>query len=210
MIALMSRNWWAFVLRGIVAVALGILAFVQPQATLIAVIAVFAAYAIVDGVLAIAAGVAVEGGPRWMFIVGGVLGITIGLLTINRPDVTAIALVFFVAIWAIATGVAEAVAAYSFRAVLENEWLLAISGIVSVVFGLVLIASPGDGIFAVLGLFGFYAILTGIIYIAAGFRLRTVYETVKPVEQAFRPSSPSGQSPSGASGGQSPTATAGS
>jgi uncharacterized membrane protein HdeD (DUF308 family) len=185
MVAQMSRNWWVFILRGVIAIALGILAFVQPQATLIALIAVFAAYALVDGVLAIAAGVAVEGGPRWMLIVGGLIGIAIGVLTINRPDVTAIAIVYLIAVWAIVTGVAEAVAAYSFRAVLENEWLLVLSGIVSVVFGFALIYNPGDGVLAVLWLIGIYAILAGIIYIATGFQLRTVYETVKPITQAF-------------------------
>jgi uncharacterized membrane protein HdeD (DUF308 family) len=196
MVAEMSRNWWVFILRGIVAIAIGILAFVQPQATLIALIAVFAAYAIVDGILAIGAGIAIEGGPRWMLIVGGLIGIAIGVLTINRPDVTAIALVYLIAVWAIVTGVAEAVAAYSFRAVLENEWLLVLSGIVSVVFGVVLIANPGDGVLAVLWLIGIYAILAGIIYIATGFQLRTIHETVKPIEKAFDSSvSGAGQTP---------------
>jgi uncharacterized membrane protein HdeD (DUF308 family) len=194
MIGSLSRNWWAFVLRGIVAIALGILAFVQPGATLIALIAVFAAYAIFDGVLAIAAGVSVEGGPRWLFILGGILGIVVGLLTINRPDVTAVALVLLIGVWAIATGVSEAVAAYSFRQALENEWLLAISGVVSVVFGVFLIVAPGDGIFAVLWVIGYYAIFAGIMYIAAGIRLRGVHEKLQPLEKAF------------ASGGQ-PTAT---
>jgi uncharacterized membrane protein HdeD (DUF308 family) len=184
MIGSLSRNWWAFVLRGIVAIALGILAFVQPGATLIALIAVFAAYAIFDGVLAIAAGVSVDGGPRWMFILGGILGIAIGLLTLNRPDVTAIALVFLIGVWAIATGVSEAVAAYQFRQVLENEWLLAISGVVSVVFGGFLIVAPGDGILAVLWVIGYYAIFAGILYIAAGFRLRGVHEKLQPLEKA--------------------------
>jgi uncharacterized membrane protein HdeD (DUF308 family) len=185
MIGSLSRNWWAFVLRGVVAIALGILAFVQPGATLIALIAVFAAYAIFDGVLAIAAGVSVDGGPRWMLILGGILGIVIGLLTINRPDVTAVALVLLIGVWAIATGVAEAVAAYSFREVLENEWLLAISGVISIAFGALLIVAPGDGIFAVLWLIGYYAIFAGIVYIAAGLRLRSVHEKLQPIEKAL-------------------------
>ena len=184
MIGSLSRNWWAFVLRGVVAIALGVLAFVQPGATLLALIAVFAAYAIFDGVLAVAAGVSVEGGPRWLFILGGILGIAVGLLTINRPDVTAIALVYLIGIWAIATGVAEAVAAYQFRQALTNEWLLAISGVVSVAFGAFLIVAPGDGVFAVLSVIGFYALFAGIMYIAAGLRLRGVHEKLQPLEQA--------------------------
>jgi uncharacterized membrane protein HdeD (DUF308 family) len=185
MVGSLSRNWWAFVLRGIVAIALGVLAFASPGATLVALIAVFAAFAIFDGILAIAAGISVDGGPRWMFILGGILGIVIGVLTINRPDVTAIALVLLIGVWAIATGVAEAVAAYSFREVLENEWLLAISGIVSVAFGALLIFAPGDGVLALLWLIGFYAIFAGILYIAEGLRLRSVHEKLQPLEKAM-------------------------
>jgi uncharacterized membrane protein HdeD (DUF308 family) len=185
MIGMLSQKWWAFVLRGVVAIALGILAFVQPNATLLALIAVFAAYAIFDGVLAIAAGVSVEGGPRWLLIVGGILGIAIGLLTINRPDVTAIALVYLIAVWAIATGVSEAVAAYQFRQVLSNEWLLAVSGVVSVIFGAFLIVAPGDGVYAVLWVIGYYALFAGIMYIAAGLRLRGVHEKLQPLDKAL-------------------------
>jgi uncharacterized membrane protein HdeD (DUF308 family) len=196
MIGMLPQNWWAFVLRGVVAIALGILVFVQPNATLLALIAVFAAYAIFDGVMAIATGVSVEGGPRWLLIVGGILGIAIGLLTINRPDVTAIALVYLIAVWAIATGVAEAVAAYHFRQVLSNEWLLAISGVISVIFGAFLIVAPGDGVYAVLWVIGYYALFAGIMYIAAGLRLRGVHEKLQPLDKALSGSQPKAKNPS--------------
>jgi uncharacterized membrane protein HdeD (DUF308 family) len=185
-IGMLSQNWWAFALRGVVAIALGILVFVEPSATLVALIAVFAAYAIFDGVLAIAAGASIEGGPRWMFIVGGLLGIALGLLTIERPDVTAVALVFLIGVWAIATGVSEAVAAYQFRAVLENEWLLVLSGLVSFGFGVLLIVAPGAGIYAVLALIGYYALLSGIIYLGVAYRLRSVHEKVAPIANAIQ------------------------
>jgi uncharacterized membrane protein HdeD (DUF308 family) len=201
MIGSLSSNWWAFVVRGIVAIALGVLAFVEPNVTLIALIAVFAAYAIFDGVLAISAGVSVDGGPRWMLILGGILGILIGLLTINRPDITAISLVLLIGVWAIATGIAEVVAAYNFRQILQNEWLLALSGVFSAAFGVLLIVSPGDGVFTVLWIIGFYAILAGILYIAAGLRLRSVHETLQPFEKAAGTT---------ASGPKTPTAAAGS
>jgi uncharacterized membrane protein HdeD (DUF308 family) len=186
MIGMLSQNWWAFALRGVVAIALGILVFVEPGATLVALIAVFAAYAIFDGVLAIAAGASIEGGPRWMFIVGGLLGIALGLLTIERPDVTAVALVFLIGVWAIATGVSEAVAAYQFRAVLENEWLLVLSGVVSFGFGALLIVAPGAGIYAVLALIGYYALLAGIIYLGVAYRLRSVHKKVAPIANTIQ------------------------
>jgi uncharacterized membrane protein HdeD (DUF308 family) len=107
----LTRNWWAFVLRGVIAIALGGLAFAVPGPTLVALIAVFAAYAIVDGILAIIAGVGTPGSPRWWFIVGGIAGIAIGLFTIFSPGTTAIALVLLIGIWSIATGAAQIIAA---------------------------------------------------------------------------------------------------
>ena len=201
MIQTLSSNWWAFALRGVVAIALGILAFVQPNATLIALIAVFAAYAIFDGVLAIAAGVSIEGGPRWSFILGGILGIVVGLLTINRPDVTAIALVYLIAVWAIATGIAEAVGAYQLREVIQNEWLLAISGVISIVFGAYLIVAPGDGVLTVLWIIGIYAIIAGVMYVGAGLRLRSIHETLKPIQNALSGGAQSSATNSGAAAG---------
>jgi uncharacterized membrane protein HdeD (DUF308 family) len=115
----------------------------------------------------------------------------VGLLTINRPDITAIALVLLIGVWAIATGITEAAAAYQFRQVLENEWLVALSGVISIVFGVFLIVAPGDGIFAVLWIIGFYAILAGITYLAVGIRLRGVHQKLAPMERAAAQSSAS-------------------
>lgn len=174
MTGMLSRTWWALALRGIVAIALGLLAFLVPGPTLVALIAVFAAYAIVDGVLAIVAGAGTPGGPRWWIILGGILGIAIGLFTFYSPGTTALALVLLIGIWAIVTGVAEVMAAYTLRRVLDREWLLALSGVISVAFGVLLVVSPGDGVLAVLWLIGYYAIFSGAMYLALAFRLRGV------------------------------------
>jgi uncharacterized membrane protein HdeD (DUF308 family) len=121
-----------------------------------------------------------------MFILGGVLGIALGLVTIARPDVTAVALVLLIGVWAVATGVSEAVAAYQFRAVLENEWLLVLNGVISVAFGILLIFEPGAGIYAVLALIGYYAILAGVLYLAVAFRLRGVHEDVAQIDNSMQ------------------------
>ena len=124
----LTRNWWTFVLRGAIAIVLGVLAFVVPGPTLVALIAVFAAYAIVDGVLAIIAGARTDRGPRWWFILGGIAGIAIGLFTIYSPGTTAIALVLLIGVWSIATGVARdprrlaASARDRGRAAARNRW----------------------------------------------------------------------------------------
>jgi uncharacterized membrane protein HdeD (DUF308 family) len=172
MTGILTRNWWAFALRGIVAIALGLLAFVVPGPTLVALIAVFAAYAIFDGVIAIVAGASSPGRPRWWIIFGGIAGIAIGVLTIISPGTTAIALVLLIGVWAIVTGVGEVVSAYTMRAVIDREWLLALSGVISVGFGVLLLVAPGSGVLAVLWLIGYYAIFAGVMYLAMAFRLR--------------------------------------
>jgi uncharacterized membrane protein HdeD (DUF308 family) len=168
----LTRAWWVFAVRGIVAIALGVLAFVMPGPTLVALIAVFAVYALFDGVLAIVSGVGAPGGPRWWIVLGGVAGIAVGLFTIASPGTTTLALVLLIGIWAIVTGVAEVISAYTLRSVIDREWLLALSGVISVAFGVLLVVSPGDGIFAVLWLIGYYAIFAGVMYLAMAFRLR--------------------------------------
>jgi hypothetical protein len=123
---LLTRNWWAFVLQGIVAIALGVLAFVVPQPTLAALIAVCATYAIVVGVFAVVAGAGSTGGPRRWTIIGGVAGIAIGLFTIASPGTTAIGLVLLIGIWSITTGVAQVLAAYTLRREINGELLLVV------------------------------------------------------------------------------------
>ncbi len=168
----LTRNWWTFVLRGAIAIVLGVLAFVVPGPTLVALIAVFAAYAIVDGVLAIIAGARTDRGPRWWFIIGGIAGIAIGLFTIYSPGTTAIALVLLIGIWSIATGAAQILAAWQLRREIEGELLLVIGGVISIIFGVYLVVAPGPGVLAVLWLIGLYAIFAGVLYVAEGFRHR--------------------------------------
>ena len=181
---LAAQNWGMFVLRGILALALGVLAFAAPGPTLAALIFVFAAYAIVDGILAIALGVAAPTGPRWLLVIGGILGIVIGVYTAVSPQVTAVALVLLVGSFAIVRGVAEVGTAIWFRSVIQSAWLYVLSGLVSMVFGAYLILAPGDGALAVVYVIGFYAIFVGVMYTALGLRLRDVNKTLEAATAA--------------------------
>jgi uncharacterized membrane protein HdeD (DUF308 family) len=177
--ALAAQNWAMFVLRGVLAVALGVLAFAAPGPTLSALIFVFAFYAIFDGVLAVGLGLALPFGPRWLMVVAGILGIGIGAYTLVSPSVTAIALTILIGSFAIVRGVAEVVGAIRLRSVIENEWLYAISGVVSILFGAYLVAVPNDGVLAVLFVIGWYALFAGVMYIAMGLRLRSVNKALE-------------------------------
>ena len=169
----LARYWWVVVLRGVLAIALGVLAFVWPVVTLTSLVIVFGAYALVDGVFALLS--AVRGGgaePWWLLVLEGGVGIGIGVLTLVAPGITALALLFYIAIWAIATGVLEIAAALALRKEIEGEWLLVLGGLVSVAFGALLIARPGAGALAVLWLIGGYAIAFGALLVLLGFKLR--------------------------------------
>jgi uncharacterized membrane protein HdeD (DUF308 family) len=171
---LLARYWWAIVLRGVVALVLGLMAFVWPGLTLAALVLLFGAYALCDGVAAIILGIT-EYGNRdrwWATLVGGVVSIAAGLITLFRPGVTAMVLLFVIAAWAIVRGVFDIMAAIRLRHVIDGEWLLALSGGLSIGFGLLLIAFPGAGALAVLWWIGAYLMLLGAMLVVLGFRLR--------------------------------------
>ena len=173
MIGNLVRNWWTFVLQGLLATFVGVAAFVVPGPTLAALIAAFAAYAIVTGAFELVAGFGMEGGPKWSFVIGGFAGIAVGMLTLASPQTTAVTVTLLVGVYAIVTGVVRTAAAYMVGS-LGQTWPLALSGIVSVFFGALLIANPGTGVLAVLWLIGWYAIFAGMSAIAFGLRLRGI------------------------------------
>jgi uncharacterized membrane protein HdeD (DUF308 family) len=180
----LSRYSWLFVLQGVVAIGIGLATFIVPQPTLAAFIAVFAAYALVNGALSIGAGLSIPNGPSWSLVLGGIAGIAVGVLTFIQPDATAVAVVLLVGIYAIATGVAQVGAAFTLGG-FTNTWLLGLSGVVSVVFGVLLVMAPTDGVLTVLWLIGIYVIYFGIMSVAAGLGLRRFGKDVSSLlEQA--------------------------
>ena len=180
------KNWWAFVLQGVLAIGVGVAAFVVPGPTLAAFIAVFAAYAIATGVFEMAAGFNMPGGTKWSLVAGGLAGIAVGVLAVVSPASTAVAVTLLVGIYSIVTGVARTAAANIVGNFREN-WPLGLSGIVSVLFGVLLIAAPGEGVLAVLWLIGFYAIFAGITSIAFGLQLGGVDKDVSSIEKTLAP-----------------------
>jgi uncharacterized membrane protein HdeD (DUF308 family) len=169
----LARNWWVLLLRGLVAVGFGLLAIVWPGLTVLWMVLIFGMYVLADGVLAIV--VAIKGGsaaPRTWLVITGVAGIVAGVLTFAWPGVTAFVLLFFIAGWAIVTGVMQIVAAIRLRKEIEGEWLLVAGGAVSVIFGLVLFARPGEGAVALAFVIGAFAVVYGILLVVFALRLR--------------------------------------
>lgn len=171
----LARNWWALALRGIAAIVFGVVALFWPPAAVAALVAVFGAYALVDGIFNLVHAVrAGRSGQRWGALVfEGVVSLLVGVLTLFFPAVTALALVLWVAVWCLVTGVAEIVAAIRLRKTIRGEWLLALSGILSVAFGILLFISPFIGAIAIAIWIGAYAVLFGALLVGLSLRLRS-------------------------------------
>jgi uncharacterized membrane protein HdeD (DUF308 family) len=168
-----TDQWWLVALSGVLTVVFGVLAWAWPGITLTTLVLLFGAYAIVGGVMSLAAAVARRGeraGP-WPFVFQGLLGIATGVLVFVWPNISALALIYVIAAWAFITGIVEVVAAIELRKVISNEWLLALAGIASIAFGVIAAIFPGDGALALVWTIGVYAIVFGTLQIALGFRL---------------------------------------
>jgi uncharacterized membrane protein HdeD (DUF308 family) len=183
---LLTRNWWALVIRGIFGLIFGALAFAWPGLTLGVLVLLFGAYAIVDGIFAIVASFDTKGTEKkwWALLLEGLLGIAAGVVTFMWPGLTALTLLYVIGFWAIATGVTEIAAAIKLRKIIKHEWLLALAGVASIVFGALLFAYPGAGALAVVWWIGAYAIFFGIMLISLGLRLRGQERAIEePQEQ---------------------------
>ena len=171
---LLARNWWMFLLRGLVAILFGVVALLYPAAAFLSLVLVFGAFALIDGIFAIFAAFASDAKSEnwWWLIFEGIFGILIGILTIWQPAAMGLAWVFIIAAWAIVTGVFEIFTAIRLRKVITGEWLLVLGGVLSIVFGVLALMSPGVGAFAIGTVAGLYGLLFGMLFVVLAFRLR--------------------------------------
>jgi uncharacterized membrane protein HdeD (DUF308 family) len=173
MLQTLSRYWWLILLRGIAAIVFGVLAFIWPGITLVTLVLFWGAFALVDGVLALAH--AIMGGnmgSRWWLALIGIAGIAAGIVTFMWPGVTALVLLIFIATWAIVLGVFQIIGAIRLRKEIDNEWTLGLGGLLSVLFGIVMLIAPGAGALALIWAIGSFAILFGILMVMAAFKLK--------------------------------------
>jgi uncharacterized membrane protein HdeD (DUF308 family) len=176
MFNLMTQNWWAIVLRGVLAVLFGIAAFMWPGITLWMLVAIFGAYALVDGIFAIIESFRrdVVGQRWWALLFEGLVGIAIGVLTFIWPGLTAMGLLYLIAFWAIVTGVFEIITAVRLRHEIRGEWMMALIGILSIALGFLMVAFPLAGALSVVLMIGAFVFATGALMIALGLKLRSL------------------------------------
>ncbi len=170
----LARKWWAIALRGTAAIIFGILALFTPTVTLAALVLLYGSYALADGFFNIIAAASGRSGARpwWALLLGGLASVTAGLVTFLMPGLTALVLVYLIATWAVLRGVLELIAAARLRKEIANEWWLGLSGVLSIVFGALLMLAPGAGAVALVLWIGAYALVVGAVLIALGVRLR--------------------------------------
>lgn len=174
MVRSLSQYWWLVVLRGVLAILFGILAFIWPGITLLTLIIMFGVYAVVDGLIAVGTGLARTKDSRrwWTFLLEGLISIAAGLVALIWPGLATLVLLYVIAAWAVFTGVLEIVAAVRLRHEITNEWVLALGGVISVALGLLLFFQPAAGTLAIIWIIAAYAVIFGILLIILGLRLR--------------------------------------
>ena len=173
MAAILVGNWWALALRGVLAILFALVAFFMPGVTITALVLVFGAYAFVDGIFALVAGLrlAHRHGRSGGLLLEGILNILIGIICFLWPATALVALVYLIAIWAIVTGVALVAAGLALIR-LSGEWLLVLGGVLSILLGLILFVTPAAGVVALSWWLGIYALFFGIMLLSVAFRIR--------------------------------------
>jgi uncharacterized membrane protein HdeD (DUF308 family) len=176
MLEQLTRHWWVLALRGVLAILFAGIAFSQPGITLTALLWTWGAYAIVDGVFAVIAAVhAARRHEQWgMLLFEGLTGIAAGIIAFGWTGITALAFAYLIAAWAFVTGVLAVVAAVRLRQMIEGEWLLGLSGVLSILLGVLIAARPAAGLIAQVWMIGLYALIFGIVLLVLAFRLRAL------------------------------------
>ncbi len=170
----LTKRWWILALRGLLAVIFGVLAWLWPGLTLEVLVLFFGAYTLVDGLV-----LAVDGVtnrklyPMWgRLLLAGILSVIVGVMTFTWPEITALVLLYLIAARAFVIGISEIVAAIQLRKEIQGEWLLGLSGLLSILLGVTLAIWPGSGALAIVWLIGGYAIAFGVLQIVLAFRVK--------------------------------------
>jgi uncharacterized membrane protein HdeD (DUF308 family) len=189
MVQLLKTAWWMLLLRGIAAILFALLLLFQPQLTLAAYVIVFAIYTLADGISTIAGSLTRREGQWFLVLLWGVVSVIAGLVALGNPllfgALTVTIMVYIVAVWSVVGGIVQVIAAIQLRREIEGEWLLAVNGILSVLFGVLLVRFPIETIDVLLFLTAFYAAVAGVIQIILAFRVRGLADNLDELKESL-------------------------
>lgn len=185
MLEKLASGWWKFALRGLFAIIFGIVALIKPDQTLQVLVLAFGAFALFDGTLAVFAGISMAPffSRWWAVLLEGIVGIIIGLVTFFSPNITAVSLYCFIGGWAIINGILEIVTAIEYRKEITDEWTLVVSGVFSIIFGILMFVFPLAGSLSLAWLISIYAIAFGLSEAVLSFRLYSIWRETKKIAE---------------------------
>ena len=170
-----KRHWWVAVLRGVAAIIFGIIAFTHPVMAAATLVLFFGAWVLIDGIFRIVGAIRDRSDSDWGWqLVIGILGVMVGLLTFHAPGITALALVIYIAAWALMIGATEIALAIKMRREIKGEWFLILMGLASIIFAGLLLWNPIAGAAALIWIIAWYAVIMGVLAIIFGFRVRSL------------------------------------
>ena len=171
---MLQRSWWVLLVRGLAAIVFGVLTWMQPAASAVALLVIFGAYVLVDGVLGVYGAIKNrhQSSHWWVMLIWGLAGVIVGVLTVINPAITGLVLTIYIGVWAVVTGVMQIIAAMRLRKEIEGEWLLVLSGLLSVVFGGFVLSQPMAGMMAMVWVIATYAVIFGVLMILLAFRVK--------------------------------------
>jgi uncharacterized membrane protein HdeD (DUF308 family) len=171
---ILVKHWWTLILRGLIAIAFGLAAFTWPGLTAGVLVLLFGFYALADGIFCLLSAFGRGREDRWLLVLEGVVGLWAGVVTLRSPAITAVVLVFLISIWAMATGILRIAAAFRLRKDIPGEFWLALSGVLGVLFALLLMFRPAIGALSLVWIIGAFALAIGIAEIVLGIELRGI------------------------------------
>ena len=171
---MLQRSWWVLLVRGLAAIVFGVLTWMQPAASAVALLVIFGAYVLVDGALGVYGAIKNrnQSSHWWVMLIWGLAGVIVGVLTFINPAITGLVLTIYIGVWAVVTGVMQIIAAMRLRKEIEGEWLLVLSGLLSVVFGGFVLSQPMAGMMAMVWVIATYAVIFGVLMILLAFRVK--------------------------------------
>jgi uncharacterized membrane protein HdeD (DUF308 family) len=179
------KNWWVLTLKGVLLIIFGIIAFMNPGVTFAILLTWFGVFLIIDGVLSLINVLSNWKGAedKWMFVLEGLVNIVLGILIFRAPAAYTIVAVFFMGFWSIFSGVSRIALAIQLRKEMTGEGWLALSGVLGILFGIIIISNPAIGVATFMYVLAFFALAIGLLLVLLSFKVKNVKSKLVDIKE---------------------------